>query len=604
MTLRVRPLRFRASTTDSARAQASAEPVAAGRSEAEASSAILISHRLVWFFVLVGVALRTWQYAVDRSLWLDESYVALNLFARDLGGLLSDPLDFNQAAPAGFLVVEEFSSLAFGKSEYALRAFPFVSGLAAIPLFILLARRILSSVAVPVAVGLFAVSGPLVYYSSEVKPYSTDVAAALGLYVVSLVVIEGRLTFARAAAFGLLGAVLIQLSYAAIFVAAGCGAVILGISLIERRFDSIRPTLLVLACWALGAFVFLGFYLFSFQSYTGYGGPTSASAPGPFSNGAMHWWWARVTDVSVASGFYNSFGTPLVIVSVLATVLAAVGATELLFRRRNEFALLIAPVVVTVGASAAGKFPILGRTVLFLSPIVFLFIANGAVTLVRRVRVRTTAAAVAIFVVLSLDAASLGSARPFVPSDAADIKESLSFVGTHWRTGDVLYVHYPSQYAFGYYSECECFSLPRGQELQSLWPVKRTPVTDPGDQFPRAFASTTRRLIIGAPPWRNLSGNYKSDVNRISSHKRGWVIVTWTLGQGERDFIRETLLTPLGRRGTVIASIAGESTYTYLYDFEQRVRRRAASVIDRATSAPSHSRAHEQRTRSGLRRPR
>jgi len=82
-----------------------------------------------------------------------------------------------------------------------------------------------------------------------------------------------------------------------------------------------------------------------------------------------------------------------------------------------------------------------------------------------------------------------------------------------------------------------------------------TSVADPGEQFPRAFASTTGRVIIGAPPWTNRSGDYKPDVNKISSYKRGWIVVTWTLGTAERVFIREQLLDPLDRRGTAIASI-------------------------------------------------
>jgi hypothetical protein len=110
----------------------------------------------------------------------------------------------------------------------------------------------------------------------------------------------------------------------------------------------------------------------------------------------------------------------------------------------------------------------------------FLFVANGAMTLLKRVQVRSTAAVVAIFVVVAVDAASVPNARPFASLRSADIKGSLSLVARHWSSGDVLYVHYPSQYAFGYYTECGCFSVPGAHELRSLWPVRRTPVADPG----------------------------------------------------------------------------------------------------------------------------
>jgi hypothetical protein len=56
--------------------------------------------------ILIGIALRLAQYMANRSLWLDESCLALKILHRSLGQLL-EPLDYGQAAPLAFLMVEK-----------------------------------------------------------------------------------------------------------------------------------------------------------------------------------------------------------------------------------------------------------------------------------------------------------------------------------------------------------------------------------------------------------------------------------------------------------------------------------------------------------------
>src|SRR2546430_17722328 len=67
---------------------------------------VALSPRLVWAIVVLGIVLRTIRYFSDRSLWLDESYLALNVLGRSYSQL-SGSLDFNQGAPVGFLYLEK-----------------------------------------------------------------------------------------------------------------------------------------------------------------------------------------------------------------------------------------------------------------------------------------------------------------------------------------------------------------------------------------------------------------------------------------------------------------------------------------------------------------
>jgi uncharacterized membrane protein len=129
----------------------------------------------------LGVALRLYQYACDTSLWFDELSIARNLTHRSAGQLLREPLAYNQVAPVGFIVTEKLVSQLFGPSDLALRLFPLACGLAALPLFLLLARRLLDGYAVPFAVAVFAIGAPFIRFSAEVKQYGLDLTATLAL---------------------------------------------------------------------------------------------------------------------------------------------------------------------------------------------------------------------------------------------------------------------------------------------------------------------------------------------------------------------------------------------------------------------------------------
>ena len=68
--------------------------------------------------------------------------LALNLVERTPRQLL-EPLDWNQGAPAGFLLVAKAAIAVFGASEWALRLVPFIGSLLGLIGFVWLSRRLL-----------------------------------------------------------------------------------------------------------------------------------------------------------------------------------------------------------------------------------------------------------------------------------------------------------------------------------------------------------------------------------------------------------------------------------------------------------------------------
>lgn len=144
-------------------------------------SALSSPTKFEWTIIVFGALLRLTQFLSNRSLWLDEAKLALNIVNRSFVQLCK-PLDYGQGAPIGFLMLERSALHLFGSGEYALRLFPFLAGMISLLLFYQLAKQSVPTGAVPIPPGLFATSAPLIYYSSEVKQYSGDVAIALLLW--------------------------------------------------------------------------------------------------------------------------------------------------------------------------------------------------------------------------------------------------------------------------------------------------------------------------------------------------------------------------------------------------------------------------------------
>ncbi|MEO0759426.1 MAG: glycosyltransferase family 39 protein [Cyanobacteria bacterium J06648_16] len=133
---------------------------------------------VIWLSLLLGFFLRIHQYIYNRPLWLDEAMLSNNIVNRSFAELL-EPLGSRQSAPIPFLLLTRLSVEFFGPNEYALRLPSLIFGLLALVLFYFVATQYISLTVVPPALLIFAISNPLIYYSSEVKQYSGDVMAAL-----------------------------------------------------------------------------------------------------------------------------------------------------------------------------------------------------------------------------------------------------------------------------------------------------------------------------------------------------------------------------------------------------------------------------------------
>lgn len=483
------------------------------------------SNRLPWIIICLGIVLRLAQYLSNRSLWLDESLLALNIIERSSSELMR-PLDYYQGAPVGFLMLEKLAVQAFGNSEHALRLVPFLSGTIALFLFYRVAKLCIQPKAVPIALGLFAISDPLIYYSSEAKQYSSDAAIALLLFLATFHILAKELNTHRIALFGILGATAIWFSHPSLFILAGVGASLALFHLGRRRWAKIGTLSIAYSIWILS---FVACYFVSLRDL----GNNEilldywASAFMPFPS--LDFSWFINTFFAI---FKYPAGLPL---SGIAALTFLVGCISMFLKKRAGFFVLISPAVLTLLASNFHKYPFRGRLLLFIVPSLLLLIAEGAERIRNSTRHNSTAIGIAVIGLLFVHPLYSASYYLVRPRTKEEIKPALSYVKEHKQDRDVLYLYYASQYALKYYSESCGFEH---------------------DNY-----------IVGTDSdnWKD----YMSDLDELCGNKRVWLLFSHTYTEEKERFF----LAYLDSIGTRLDAFKSAGTAVYLYDLSEQTGR-------------------------------
>lgn len=473
------------------------------------------SPRVAWALVAVGVVLRSVHYAFDRSLWIDESFIALNVLTKPWHSL-AGTLDYTQGAPLGFLAAEKALTDAFGSSAYVLRLVPYLAALAALPAFLWLSRRVLPALGANVALALFVVCASLSDYGDQVKQYSLDVAVTIVLLAVLVATPARELTRRYGVGLAALGIGAIWLSHAAVFVLSGAGVAIGVAALVARDRARMRGYTAIFSAWAAALAVeyvvslrHLTYLEASWRSVM----PT-VYAPLPSSGSGIRWY-AHAISGMFTDG--SNVGLPRA-VAVLAALLAVLGLVGLYRRVRTTAFVIVLPIVVALAASALDRFPWVARFRLFVVPIVLLLVAAGAVELPGAVsrsgrgRVAAVAGFAATGVVTAIvvvTAAYHGVNVATARSSIEEIKPALVHLRQGWRPSDELYLYGNSQYAFRYYVQYRGYDTAPGGGR--LWPIVSTAAPQPNSPALRSVPPT---LLVGPvePPERTA---YARDVARL-----------------------------------------------------------------------------------------
>jgi hypothetical protein len=476
--------------------------------------------------VIAGGALfRFVQYLHNRSLRVDEAMLALNLMKRPPSSLV-DALDYNQAAPFGFLYAERAAIWLAGASPYALRALPLLAALIALPAFVLVARRMLDDAPLLFATAWFATADGLIFYGSDVKQYSGDVAVGL-LLVLAALSLTQRASWRLALIVGLGGAGLVWLSHPSVFVIGGIAGSFLLETFLRRRLPR-GPVAFALAAWLLSASLMALTLPDRLIAVRGSPATTQGGAfPGRSHALSSDSDWLKHLGGQTASGLGLPTDRPWAFLTIAAAAVVAVGFVLLARTAPVLTCLLALPLVLAVAASWFHYYPLNERTLLFALPSVIVF-AGACISLVASSGPRWAAFLLAGIVLVAPAAHAF---RTLVhPDQREEVAPAIRYVVAHWRQSDVLYVHYGASYALAYYGSCRCGGT-------GTWPASwrfSYAKIGPG-QFPRPIEPLTRQLRVGTfadDDW----ARYLLQIGRAGG-RRVWILTTGARDPTEGAFV-------------------------------------------------------------------
>jgi hypothetical protein len=336
--------------------------------------------------LLAGTSFRLVQFFAVRSLWLDESMLALNIASRSLGELLR-PLDYNQVAPPLFLWLGRVAIRVAGTNEMALRAWPMLAALALPPLLALVAYRWLGPAASLVTIALASFSPTLVFYANEAKPYGSDAFVTVVLLAATLAVRDRPTATGRWIFLLSLGVLALLLSIPAAFVLPAALAALAWEP--AGRREKLRWLGACAAAWAATLVaLYLGIYRAAARNpYQQQGYDQAFLSPGAgFPERALLALRGTVWPTFAGLG---SHIPRLPVWALWATAAVLVTGLVVIVRRAGSAAgLLVAlPLVLVTIASALRRYPLgVPRMMVFAAPLLILMAAGALSWLASRLR--------------------------------------------------------------------------------------------------------------------------------------------------------------------------------------------------------------------------
>jgi uncharacterized membrane protein len=458
--------------------------------------------------------------------------LALNIVNRGFAGMFQ-PLDYDQGAPIGFLLVEKLFNIVLGKHELALRLFPLLVGLLSLGLFYLLLRRITSGAGLLVAFAWFAFNPRLIYYSSEVKQYIVDVAVTILLLLVAAPLFNSSPQRKAYAWLTIAGLVALWFSHPALFVLTGIGLALMIAQLRQREYASLRLVFGMGVVWML-EIAFLYFLILQDLSQNTYMKEYWQGAFLPIPLWSDPGWFTKALNENIGI----QFGIPYAVFLVFFLML--VGWVMLWFQQRGYAVSFAGIVIVTLIASAFQVYPVFERMILFLVPIGLLLIGKAVEVIYWQLQRYgfPSALVVALLAGYLLYGPFVASLQNFLaPKYFEHIRPTMEFIRDSWKEGDTMYVSYGALPAFRFYVPF--------YGLENI-----------------SYEFGKREDYKAVQPLANQLASFDGE-------PRVWILLSHVYERGdfnERDFILSSL-NEIGEEKREFR-VPGTSIFLYLYDLE------------------------------------
>lgn len=405
-----------------------------------------LTNKISKYILILGVIIAIIQFFFNRSLWLDEAFIANNLINRSFLELLQ-PLDDNQVAPILYLFLQKLVIIVFNYNELSFKILPLILYIFSAVLFYKIINHYFSNGLVKIlAFSIFATNYVLIYYSSEIKQYIFDVFVTLWLYYLSIKLLEHK----NHKYIGFAGIVSIFLSNISIIILFTCWLFIFYHYFINKN-NSFKKLIIIGFIWT----VFFGIYYFAFI----YNHPTKAY---------MLDYWLKAGAFMPYSPFDSLvyiflgqkidmiFGGLLSNVYWIGFIFSFIAFFFILVKRKiSLLILLFCPIITHLILSAFKLYPFSSQVSTYLTPLIIILIAYGFYITLQCIPKMN-------HIVLAFIIPIIFFVRFFIiefPLEKEEIKKIYSHIEKNISKEDKIYVYYASVPAFNFYKNINVFNL-------------------------------------------------------------------------------------------------------------------------------------------------
>lgn len=443
----------------------------------------LIPSKYYFYLVLIiGTIIRLRQYLANRSFWIDEAALAINIRDRDYSQLL-EALEYQQIAPIGFLYLEKYLTSTFGHGEMVYRLFPLLASIASIWLLYKLCMVVINKEVALISSFLFIISTILTYFSSELKQYSSDIFFGLLILWVWHKLNTNK-TVLRSLSVGVVGAIGLWFSNVLVIVLSSIGLVNLVYLIFNRKLKPLLNSIPEYLLWAISFSINYYYFIFDHPHSEGMKKYWASKfmVTDSFTESVEWIWYSLATTFSDSIGFYQAFRVPL--------FLFFGGVVISVFTHRKRL-IFFFPIIIHFILSGIKIYPYDTRLVLYLIPFYLIFVSIS-IDYISKIRfLKRANILVSIIIIYSITGVYLSKAKDYfaTPNMREHIRPTLSYIKQKMKKDDTLYVYYGSLRPFRFYAPMMDF--------------------------------TTSSIIMGRYP-NSLDENFKLEISRLNG--RVWIL--------------------------------------------------------------------------------
>ncbi|MEO0096153.1 MAG: hypothetical protein ABIL66_09740, partial [candidate division WOR-3 bacterium] len=207
------------------------------------------------------------------------------------------------------------------------------------------------------------------------------------------------------------------------------------------------------------------------------------------------------------------------------------------FYRNKKIAslIIIIPLIITILCSILRLYPFEGRVILFIAPILSIFVSAGVTLMYNIVKKSSTPIAISISLILFIYPALNSCYHLIKPRAPEELRPVLEYLLKNKKVQDKIYVYYGAVNAFRYYQT--------------------------------RFSDFHEDYILGIESRNDWTGYYR-DIEKLKGNKRVWFIfshIAKHLGGNEEKIF----LSYLNLIGKQVASFTTSGASAYLYDLSK-----------------------------------